>query len=175
MRRRWTVVFAAMGGLLGMVAGWWGDGIARHWTPEKALASAVPGVMPFEKVSYSDGVVLFTPGPGGPGTFGGFYMEPGWFGWRIGVASEVAFAPGNPNANGDLASFRHDGQTFIWGTAFVPAREIVFQHDGRTYRAPIGTFSVWHMIVPFEISTFLHSEWSLVTPDGRTIPFFPEK
>jgi hypothetical protein len=150
----------------------WGYEYSRYSTPEKAQAALAPAVAPFEKIPFAQGVVLITPGPNSPGDLMAWYVKKGWLGWRVRVNSAASLHLSPQNYNVDFQSFVIDGETFVWGTVMVPSREVVFEHDGHTYRAPIEHLTVWHMTLPFEISTFPHSEWTLVLADGKTVPLF---
>lgn len=149
----------------------WGYVYSTHATPEKAQAANSPGVGPFETVKFAKGVVLITPSGQG-NSFTAWYMTKDFWGWHVHGISNAVAGLSIQNYNVDFEPFSFDGETFVWGTAMVPIKKIVYHHNGKTYTARIGKLSVWHMILPFKQTLFPYSEWTMVLPDGKTAPLF---
>ncbi|WP_067621126.1 hypothetical protein [Alicyclobacillus acidiphilus] len=150
---------------------YWVYEYSTHSTPLKAQAASDPGVGPFETVKFAKGEVLITPS-GQPNSFTAWYMTKSFWGWQVSGISNAMTGLSPQNYNVDFEPFSFDGQTFVWGTAMVPIKEIVYHYNGKTYTASIGKLSVWHMILPFKQTLFPHSEWTMVLPDGKTAPLF---
>jgi hypothetical protein len=99
-------------------------------------------------------------------------MKKGLWGWKLAQTSNAEINLTPQNYNVDFESFAIDGQTFVWGTTMTPIKEIIYNHAGKTYTCQVGKSPVWHMILPFTQSTFLHSEWTMVLPNGTTAALF---
>ncbi|QSO48425.1 hypothetical protein [Alicyclobacillus mengziensis] len=151
--------------------GYWVHQYATHATPEKAQATYNPHVGPFETVKFAKGVVLFTPSGQG-NSFTAWYMTKNFGGWHVSATSQAAEDLSPHNYNVDFEPFTYDGQTFVWGTAMLPIKEIVYHHNGKTFTAKVGKYPVWYMVLPFKQTLFPHSEWTMVLPNGKTAPLF---
>jgi hypothetical protein len=168
-RRPWRWIVPAVLALGLLVGGRWASG--SRATPERALAAFAPGAGVLAELPFAQGVVLIGYEGAPPAAFTAWYVTPGLWGWRVAGVARVSanLTPGPRRA--DLTSFVAAGQTFVWGTAAAPARQVVFDHAGTTYTAPVGTFGLWHMVLPFAQATFRDDDWRVVLADGRAVPF----
>lgn len=170
-RSTWGVVVGLPLIIILVGTAFWGYQFSTHSTPEKAQAKYDPTVGPFEKVKFANGVVLITPSNQSDSVIA-WYMTKGLFGWHVSSSSNASLDLAPQVYNVDFEPFVEDGQTFVWGTALNPIKEIVYHHKGKIYTSHPGTLDVWYMVLPFPESYFLYSKWTMVLPNGTTAPLF---
>jgi hypothetical protein len=168
-RRSWLVVVLVL--IIVVLAAYWMNQYSAHSTPERALVAYDSTVGPIETIPFGRGVVLITPSDQKHG-FTAWYMTKGLWGWRAQVISSATIGLAPENYNVDFQSFALDGETFIWGTSITPMKEIVYHAKGKTFTSQVGNHPVWHMILPVIQTIFLHSDWTMLLPDGNTAPLF---
>lgn len=148
---------------------WWRQ-YSTHATPEQAMVLYTSGIGSFDSkppIPFGGGVVLFGEADN---IFTAYYAEKSLWGWHIVLQS--ADSGGMSSAQG-FGSLTEDGKTFVWGTNIsVRVTRILDHHEGKTYSCTVGKVPVWHMVLPFSQSVFRHSEWTMVLPNGKTVPFF---
>jgi hypothetical protein len=168
-RRKWIITVPVF--VIALFFAYWGYKYSIHSAPEKAQAAYDSSVGPLETIKFAKGVVLITPSRQ-PNSFTAWYMTKNFWGWHVSGGSNAVAGLSPQNYNVDFESFSFDGQTFVWGTAMVQIKDIVYHHEGKTYTASVGKLPVWHMILPFKQTLFPYSEWTMVLPDGKTAPLF---